>query len=231
MSEGEVKKEEKATAPQEQPTDNKPRRGPKTQRFQRRPRDAAAAGGGERVGRRVGGRRERQGAAAAGRDAEQRVQYKKQCLFCRKVGHTLAECRAAQGSSGICYNCGSKEHCLRDCPEPRAAGGLRFAKCFVCGETGHLSSACPKNSKGMYPNGGCCRLCGSVYHLKANCPLANRRTAELDGLAVLEPLPGAPAAGAVSGDADIDDGAGGSASEPLPKRPKNAHKTGKTVSF
>ena len=194
--------------------------------FERRTRGAPGAPG-QRVARRVGGRRERRGAGAQGLDDAQRVQYKKRCLFCRKTGHTLAECRAAQGESGVCYNCGSRDHSLRDCPEPRAAGGLRFAKCFVCGETGHLSSACPKNSKGMYPDGGCCRLCGSVYHLKANCPLANRRTAELNGLAVLEPLPGDAAGAAASGDADIDEG---KAAEPIAKRPKGA-KTGKTVSF
>ena len=229
MSEGQAKTAEKPATKQEKPETKQEKA---TRRFQKRPHDAQAstatpAASGTRPTRRVGGRRERQGAPAAGRYAEQRVQYKKQCLFCRKVGHTLTECRAAQGSSGICYNCGSKEHCLRDCPEPRGAGGLPFAKCFVCGETGHLSSACPKNSKGMYPNGGCCRLCGSVYHLKANCPLANRRTAELNGLAVLEPLPGDAAGAAASGDADIDEG---KAAEPIAKRPKGA-KTGKTVSF
>lgn len=230
MSEGKEQKEEKATAPKkEQPVESSQRRGGAGPHFQKRA--WAGPAGGERPGRRVGGRRERRGAPAGGRFAEQRVQYKKQCLFCRKVGHTLAECRAAQGRAGVCYNCGSTEHSLRDCPEPPAAGGLRFAKCFVCGETGHLASACPKNSKGMYPHGGCCRLCGSVYHLKANCPLANRRTAELNGLAVLEPLPGDPAAGPVSGDADIDDAAAAAAAaEPPTKRAKNTQKS-KTVSF
>lgn len=205
--------------------------------FERRPRGAPGAPG-QRVARRVGGRRERRGAGAQGLDDAQRVQYKKRCLFCRKTGHTLAECRAAQGESGVCYNCGSRDHSLRDCPEPRAAGGLRFAKCFVCGETGHLSSACPKNSKGMYPDGGCCRLCGSVYHLKANCPLATRRTAERDGLAVLEPLPGTSTKGAstLSGDADVEDSAAaaaavGGAEEPPTKRPKSTRKSGKTVAF
>ena len=159
--------------------------------------------------RRVGGRRERKGAGVrsgkAGAGAQEggggrsgkRVQYKKRCLFCRKTGHTLAECREARGESvGICYNCGSPDHCLRDCPEPRTGDALRFARCFVCGETGHLASRCPKNSHGMYPEGGACRVCGSVYHKMQDCPLKNKKRAGV--------LVGVDAA--ASGDADVDEG-------------------------
>ena len=208
-------------------------------------------GGEQKEKRRVGGKKERRGMYhdsamhGAGAEAKQgvtskkermmrRVQYKKRCLNCRKTGHTLAECRYAKGESGICYNCGNPGHSLRDCPEPRAAGGLRFAKCFICGEVGHLSSSCPKNSKGMYPDGGCCRLCGSVYHLKQDCPLASKRTAEMEGLAMVDkPTASSKSSkNAVSGDADIDEGSSSTnPAEPPTKRQKTKKNLGKTVSF
>ena len=126
-----------------------------------------------------------------------RVQYKKRCLLCRKVGHTVAECRENTQRDRICYNCGSTGHTLSKCPQPRNPEGLPFAKCYVCGGTGHLSSQCPKNDKGIYPEGGCCRMCGSIYHLKQDCPLKSKKAAAVASLAVMDKSQ-------TSGDADID---------------------------
>lgn len=68
----------------------------------------------------------------------------------------------------ICYNCGSSEHTLKACPEPRSAT-LPHARCFICSELGHLTSACPRNERGVYPRGGGCRFCGANTHLARDC--------------------------------------------------------------
>lgn len=147
------------------------------------------------------------------------IQYKKKCLYCRKVGHNMSECRMMKGDKGICYNCGNPGHSLRDCKAPST--GLKFATCFICGETGHLSSQCPKNEKGMYPEGGCCRLCGSIYHLKQDCPIKSRKDAEVAKYAVIDREVGKK--GAVSGDADVSEmGGGDDDGMPLAKRPKKS---------
>uniref|UniRef100_A0A0G4HJ28 CCHC-type domain-containing protein n=1 Tax=Chromera velia CCMP2878 TaxID=1169474 RepID=A0A0G4HJ28_9ALVE len=122
------------------------------------------------------------------------------CLYCREVGHSVKVCRKAKSEraaaekegtedlqeastavssskpsthlTGICYNCGSKAHSLKACPEPRKPdGSLPFALCFVCKQMGHIVSKCPQNTSGVYPEGGECRTCGSVEHLQRDCPL------------------------------------------------------------
>lgn len=117
---------------------------------------------------------------------------KKECLCCRKKGHTVQECRynpallhaqeeettkrdsnrAAGGSGGpLCFNCGLTSHTLKNCPSPRPKdGSLPFATCFVCSEKGHLAQQCSKNTTGIYPRGGGCHICSSLYHLMRDCP-------------------------------------------------------------
>ncbi|EDO05359.1 zinc knuckle domain containing protein [Babesia bovis T2Bo] len=98
---------------------------------------------------------------------------RKTCFKCRKRGHTLRECSAAE--VGICFRCGSTDHILRDCQDPDN-GTLPFTSCFICKKNGHIASQCPDNDKGIYPNGGCCFFCGSVTHLKAMCPERRKST-------------------------------------------------------
>jgi hypothetical protein len=101
------------------------------------------------------------------------------CLFCRRKGHFVKDCpdkamsKSEQDTHSklLCYNCGSRSHCLRNCPESLdPTGQLPYAECFVCKQSGHLSRNCPNNQHGLYPNGGCCHICSSVFHLARNCP-------------------------------------------------------------
>jgi len=97
------------------------------------------------------------------------------CLYCKKYGHSLHECTERQEksiSANICYNCGSKQHTFKDCPNPKKQGknAMRYATCFICNEIGHLSKDCPQNENGIYPYGGSCYFCGSKMHKKAECP-------------------------------------------------------------
>lgn len=74
------------------------------------------------------------------------------CLGCRVKGHFLKDCPNAQTLASsktrlICFNCGSADHPLRGCPEPRGAT-LPFATCFICKEIGHISRDCTKNDHG-----------------------------------------------------------------------------------
>lgn len=99
------------------------------------------------------------------------------CLGCRKRGHFLKDCKKAPvvplaeecNTTQICYNCGSNDHALRNCPEKRT-GQLKFASCFICKKTGHISRDCPDNVNGLYPNGGCCHICLLKTHLVKDCP-------------------------------------------------------------
>jgi hypothetical protein len=100
------------------------------------------------------------------------------CLGCRKRGHVLKFCPDVVRSAKItdtaaitCFNCGSSEHALRNCPKDRdPSGKLNFAKCFVCNGVGHISKDCPENANGVYPKGGCCHICLQKTHLARDCP-------------------------------------------------------------
>lgn len=99
---------------------------------------------------------------------------RKQCLLCKKYGHSLNECNQRDAddiNTSICYNCGKKDHTLKDCPRPvYNEARLKFATCFICKKLGHLSKDCPENDKGIYPYGGSCYFCGSKMHRKTDCP-------------------------------------------------------------
>lgn len=125
------------------------------------------------------------------------------CYFCRKTGHSVANCKARMNSesnnegnaagTGICFRCGSKEHNLKNCPVKVKPGdtSLPFASCYVCKQQGHLSSQCPQNERGLYPNGGCCKYCGSVRHLARDCNPANKKEKDTVEIGVVEENQGA----------------------------------------
>lgn len=98
---------------------------------------------------------------------------RKQCLLCKKFGHTLNECTQREDDDmhiNICYNCGKKDHTLKTCPRPVTdETKMKFAKCFICKKRGHMSKNCPENDKGIYPYGGSCYFCGSKMHKKQDC--------------------------------------------------------------
>ena len=98
---------------------------------------------------------------------------RKQCLLCKKFGHTLNECTQREDDDmhiNICYNCGKKDHTLKQCPRPVTdETKMKFAKCFICKKRGHMSKDCPENDKGIYPYGGSCYFCGSKMHKKQDC--------------------------------------------------------------
>lgn len=101
-----------------------------------------------------------------------------ECLGCRKRGHFLKDCPKLFKNAGskndlageLCFNCGSYEHSLRDCPTPRRPGKLPFASCFICKQSGHISRDCPENANGLYPKGGCCHICLQKTHFARDCP-------------------------------------------------------------
>ena len=71
----------------------------------------------------------------------------------------------------LCFNCGSNEHTLKNCNQPRDKNGkLKFANCFICKRDGHIARDCPENANGLYPNGGCCHICLQKTHLVKDCP-------------------------------------------------------------
>lgn len=93
------------------------------------------------------------------------------CLGCRKPGHILKYCPEAVKEVGICFNCGSTDHTLKNCSARRdPKGTLKFAKCFVCNGTGHIAKDCAENANGLYPKGGCCHICLQKTHLAKDCP-------------------------------------------------------------
>jgi zinc finger CCHC domain-containing protein 9 len=112
---------------------------------------------------------------------------KLKCLFCKKKGHVVAECKAknepteepqptynhytyTSKNENICFNCGKKDHNIYGCGTPVDMKNLPFADCFVCKSKGHLASHCPESDKGIYIKGGSCFNCGSKEHLAKNCP-------------------------------------------------------------
>ncbi|CAM9503709.1 unnamed protein product, partial [Choristocarpus tenellus] len=103
------------------------------------------------------------------------------CLGCRKWGHVLAQCPDAKQGTGICFNCGSKDHALRVCPtKKKQDGSLPHASCFVCGGKGHISAQCKQNANGIYPKGGSCKECGSKHHLWSQCSHREQKSSEED---------------------------------------------------
>ena len=110
---------------------------------------------------------------------------KKTCFNCRKVGHSLVNCRSqlkdANTASGICYKCGSTEHSISKCKKQTMVDApFPFATCFLCKQQGHITASCPGNEKGVYPKGGSCKFCGSVRHLAKDCkPIKEKGAIEL----------------------------------------------------
>lgn len=107
---------------------------------------------------------------------------KKECLRCRKFGHTMRDCPESRAPRAKCWRCGQSDHALNDCPDSNQESGsnmpLPYAVCFVCKETGHIASQCELNPNGIYPKGGSCFYCGSVRHLAANCEMRREKLAQ-----------------------------------------------------
>ena len=107
---------------------------------------------------------------------EKNKDRKKNCLFCKKFGHTIQDCteREKQGIDiRICYKCGSNEHNLDDCPKYDEIEGFPHVTCFICKEIGHLSKDCKDAKNGIFYKGGGCYFCGSNQHKKMDCPNMN----------------------------------------------------------
>ena len=102
---------------------------------------------------------------------------RKTCLKCKMRGHLLENCPVNKEMiySSVCFNCGSVEHTLKKCTEPRDGNILPYATCFICTEMGHLASKCPQNRNGVYPFGGGCRKCGSNEHKQNDCTALRKR--------------------------------------------------------
>ena len=118
--------------------------------------------------------------------SERKRKCRKECLCCRKKGHTLQECKfnTTKGQQDqqdtstklsytkpICFNCGALSHTLKHCPiKVSKEGFLAFAYCFICSEKGHIAQTCSLNQTGIYPRGGSCHICQSQMHLMRDCP-------------------------------------------------------------
>ena len=120
----------------------------------------------------------------------EKIQYKLKklklkCLFCKKKGHVVAECKEKNekkddtvtnqynnnySKDKICFNCGKSDHSIFACNIPVDMKNLPFADCFICKNKGHLSSHCPNSENGIYIKGGSCFNCNSKEHLAKNCP-------------------------------------------------------------
>ncbi|EJD01647.1 uncharacterized protein FOMMEDRAFT_30286 [Fomitiporia mediterranea MF3/22] len=62
---------------------------------------------------------------------EERTVEKKQCYYCRGVGHIQADCPTLKIQGNKCYNCGLSGHYARDCTKP--PGGRYGSRAPVAG--------------------------------------------------------------------------------------------------
>ena len=58
----------------------------------------------------------------------------------KQVGSSTQSQATPQAKPFACYNCGSPNHPVRECPKPK--------RCNHCKAEGHLVAACPKKNRG-----------------------------------------------------------------------------------
>ena len=80
--------------------------------------------------------------------------------------------RSPSPQSG-CFQCGSLEHLVKDCPERQRLGGKSptRGRCFECNSTLHQAKDCPsKQGRALSPKRDGCFECGSKDHRFRDCP-------------------------------------------------------------
>src|SRR5215469_15148916 len=86
--------------------------------------------------------------------------YIMQCLRCKRLGHTLANCYLTKGA---CFGCGLTGHMVATCPQ---GGNI----CNTCQQHGHWSRNCPNRPTRCGNNRPGCGNCGEIGHFARNCP-------------------------------------------------------------